>query len=85
MGDIDSIENSKLISLRRINNFYDEILKSDYGIEDISTYLVEIDYKLLKEYDGPLKDGINYQAVTIVKPSNGADYKIADIFIVPSS
>ena len=85
MGDISDIENSKLLSLRRINNFYDEILKTDYGIDDVATYLMEIDYKLLKDYDGPLKEGINYQAVTIVKPSNGEHYKIADVFIVPSS
>ncbi len=85
IGDINSIENSKLISLRRIDNFYDKIVKTDYGIEDVATYLVEIDYKLLESYDGPLKEGKNYQAVTLVKTSGSEDYKIADIFIVPSS
>lgn len=85
MGSINGIEKSKLISLRRMDNFYDEILKTDYGIEDVATYLVEIDYSLLEGYEGPLKEGVNYQAVTIVRPSGAEDYKIADIFIVPSS
>ncbi len=85
LGHISGIESSKLISLRRINNFYDEIVKKDYGIDDVATYLVEMDFKLQKAYDGPLKEGISYQAVTIVKPSGEESYKIADIFIIPSN
>jgi|GEM_PF-3161129 len=84
LGELKDIDSMKINKLIKIDNFAQARLEA-YKISEVITYCAEIEYNLQPRYKGPLKQGVNYQKIIIVKTGNENKWKIADIFTSPQS
>ena len=84
LGELKDIHTMKINKLIKIDNFAQAQLEK-YKISDVITYCAEIDYNFHAGYKGPIKQGINYQKIIVVKTDDGNRWRIADIFTSPQS